>query len=1002
MPQRLYNHLFCLSKQQKHIICSLTPHKHIISADGLVKILVAVAILSAAFSISEIWDILKENADSAEVQSTVLQSLVEPGIIIAILLLNAAVGVWQDLSARSSLESLEKMQPRLATVLRRQRDNSSSTTTSSEWIIDYDATKLVPGDVIKVRVGDYIPADARLGSLTSSTMYVDESSLTGESVSVGKLSGDEGLVDIENNGEGKSVPIQLQSMMLFSGSLATRGSGVAVVVRTGTGTQIGKIQSTLAEAQVEGEERKTPLGVQLDEFGTQLSYIIGGICLAVWLASIPRFSDAAFNTWIEGAVYYAKVGVALGVAAIPEGLPAVITLCLSLGTRRMAEKNVIVRKLPSVETLGCTSVICTDKTGTLTTNQMTAVSFVTLEGGGDSINVVEHEVMGSSYNPVGYVEGISRDETLSLPNGAVSEACLIMALCNDARLIGVDGNEEGTTSQFIIEGEPTEASLLALLEKLGPESAGEGSLKPSQLASEHRLHVASSWNRYATLEFDRKRKSMSVLCSRIDSDSEEKLLVKGAPNMLLKRCTHAKLRDGSVIPLTSDLRDKIESTIRSIGNRALRCIGLAVKEGESLEPQLRKEGGSYTELLKDSSKYETFETDLTFVGLVAIKDPPRDGVAESIDECKQAGIRVIMITGDAKQTAEAIARDVHIFTDQDVSCPAFEGREFFALPDSQQLEVLKSGNLVICRAEPADKQRLVKMLQSLNEIPAMTGDGVNDAPALQQADIGVAMGISGTDVAKEAADMVLVDDNFSTIVDAVEEGRAIYANMQSFINFLITCNIGEVIGVFLATILGFPQLLTPLHLLWVNLVTDGPPATALGFNPPDPNLMNRKPRSSEEEIMTSENLLRYSIAGLYIGIATVGVYASYFLDHGVSFQELQSWSTCTDSCSIYADLAAPQTLALSTLVTVELLKALCSVSIDSSILTVGPQKNPWLLLGVSVPFAFNLAIIYIPALEQSFGLVPLDVNDWLKVLAWSLPIVIIDEALKYAFKKDKS
>ena len=283
--------------------------------DGLVKILVAVAILSAGFSISEIWDILKENAASEEVQSTVLQSLVEPGIIIAILLLNAAVGVWQDLSARSSIESLEKMQPRLATVLRHQENSSS------EWISDYDATKLVPGDVIKLRVGDYIPADSRLGSLTSSTMYVDESSLTGESVSVGKLPGDEGLID--DVGEATSIPIQLQSAMLFSGSLATRGSGVALVVRTGIETQMGRIQSTLAEAQVEGEERKTPLGIQLDEFGTKLSYIIGGICIAVWLASIPRFDDAAFNNWIEGAIYYAKVGVALGVAAIPEGLPAV-------------------------------------------------------------------------------------------------------------------------------------------------------------------------------------------------------------------------------------------------------------------------------------------------------------------------------------------------------------------------------------------------------------------------------------------------------------------------------------------------------------------------------------------------------------------------------------------------------------------------------------------------------------------------------------------------------
>ena len=354
--------------------------------DGLVRILVGVAILSAAFSASEAWSSLIENIDESssalsillsneEMRSNVMQSFVEPEIIMAILLLNAAVGVWQDLSARSSLEALEKMQPRLATVLRNDGNGNS------DWISDYDAQSLVPGDVILCRVGDSIPADSRLIELSSSTMYLDESSLTGESVSVGKLPGDEGLEGSWNNSPDPKppmIPIQDQSGMLFSGSLVTRGSGKALVVRTGINTQIGKIQSTLFEAQEETEERKTPLGEQLDEFGSTLSYIIGFICLVVWLTSIPRFSDSAFDTWFEGTVYYAKVSVALGVAAIPEGLPAVITLCLSLGTRRMAEKKVIVRKLPSVETLGCTTVICTDKTGTLTSNQMTGKSHALL------------------------------------------------------------------------------------------------------------------------------------------------------------------------------------------------------------------------------------------------------------------------------------------------------------------------------------------------------------------------------------------------------------------------------------------------------------------------------------------------------------------------------------------------------------------------------------------------------------------------------------------------
>ena len=377
--------------------------------DTLVRILVLVALVSAAFSVSEVWDLiqLEENvandndggmmnianvlnviSTNPNLKSTIVQSIVEPSIIIAILLLNAMVGVWQDLSARSSLDALERMQPKLATVLRCCGEvEKNENVVAGTWITEYDATQLVPGDVIKVRVGDSIPADARLVSLTSSTMYVDESSLTGESVSVSKLPGDEGLkksdvvvqqmneqindatsnnnnnIDDDDDDESNIVPIQDQKSMLFSGSLITRGSGIALVVRTGQSTQIGKIQSTLTEAAE--DERKTPLGEQLDEFGTTLSYIIGGICIAVWLASIPHFTDSIFDgQWAVGAVYYAKVGVALGVAAIPEGLPAVITLCLSLGTRRMAERNVIVRKLPSVETLGCTSVICTDKTGT--------------------------------------------------------------------------------------------------------------------------------------------------------------------------------------------------------------------------------------------------------------------------------------------------------------------------------------------------------------------------------------------------------------------------------------------------------------------------------------------------------------------------------------------------------------------------------------------------------------------------------------------------------------
>mmetsp|Transcript_26169 Transcript_26169/g.39612 ORF Transcript_26169/g.39612 Transcript_26169/m.39612 type:complete len:394 (-) Transcript_26169:150-1331(-) len=373
----------------------------------------------------------------------------------------------------------------------------------------------------------------------------------------------------------------------------------------------------------------------------------------------------------------------------------------------------------------------------------------------------------------------------------------------------------------------------------------------------------------------------------------------------------------------------------------------------------------------------------------------------------------MMITGDAKDTAIAIARDVNIFSSEEEvnDTNAFEGREFFQKSEEEQMAVLKKGNIVFCRAEPADKQKLVKMLQRLGEIPAMTGDGVNDAAALQQSAIGIAMGITGTEVSKEAADMILADDNFSTIVAAVEEGRCIYANMQAFICFLISCNIGEIFAILIATVFGFPEPLTAMHLLWVNLVTDGPPATALGFNPPSPNIMTQQPRPSNEPILTKWLVVRYCVTGLYVGIATVGVFVKHYLEKGVSLSELANWSKCgtswtlsdgahtCDSLFQESGRSLPQTLSLTTLVVMEMLKALSAVSVDNSLLQVGPFQNPWLILGVSTPFLLHMAVLYsrdlgIPALGESFGLSPLTVKDWTSVLTWALPILLIDEILK--------
>ena len=516
--------------------------------------------------------------------------------------------------------------------------------------------------------------------------------------------------------------------------------------------------------QAKDDESKTPLAIKLDEFGDTLTIIIGVICLAVWLVSIPKFNDASFSSVWEGAIYYAKVAVALGVAAIPEGLPAVITLCLSLGTRRMAERNVIVRKLQSVETLGCTSVICTDKTGTLTVNEMTSVSLIVVEEDNRKRPIVaEHSIEGYSYNPIGGIDGIAKDgEVVDIPDGAIADVAAVSALCNDAKIVGraehadqVENTstskrnkkkQEDTEKDYQRVGEPTEAALCVLAEKIGgmaapPEGDGTYQKSPAFLASANVLAWREAHPRHATLEFNRDRKSMSVLCEFSKEMNKQKkvksrqagnrLLVKGAPNLLLQRCTHVKTRSGAVVRLSGELKRSIEQKVSEMAARPLRCLALAVKDNDNLESSLRRfapesEGDvAKHPLLSKPENYKNIESGLTLVGITGIKDPARPEVADSINLCTKAGIRVMMITGDAKDTAVAIARDVNIFPPEEKgeNIKAFEGREFFHLPEREQLELLKEGNIVFCRAEPADKQKLVKMLQSLHEIPAMTGDG---------------------------------------------------------------------------------------------------------------------------------------------------------------------------------------------------------------------------------------------------------------------------------------
>ena len=559
-----------------------------------------------------------------------------------------------------------------------------------------------------------------------------------------------------------------------------------------------------------------------------------------------------------------QIAVSLGVAAIPEGLAVVITTCLALGTRKMAAKNAVVRSLPSVETLGSCSVICSDKTGTLTTNQMSVNKLVFLNDSGTGLE--EIDVEGTTFAPDGALSyQRQRTHDIAASSSTIFHMAEVAALCNESRL-----SYDVKTGICQNVGEPTEGALRALVEKIGsPDRAYNQTSR--ELPIQDRLHYASKFYEdqdpvQATYEFSRDRKSMSVLTGR---GLQQRLLVKGAPESILDRCTHVLLgRNSKKVPLSEKLTSLLSQEVVEYGNRGLRVIALAAVDGISNHPLLSK--------AKTTSEYMQLEQNMTLIGLVGMLDPPRPEVAGSIRKCKEAGIRVVVITGDNQSTAETICRQIGVFGQhEDLHGKSYTGREFDNLSESEKLHAAKTASL-FSRTEPGHKSKLVDLLQSTGEVVAMTGDGVNDAPALKKSDIGVAMG-SGTDVAKLAADMVLADDNFATIEVAVEEGRSIYNNTQQFIRYLISSNIGEVVSIFLTAAAGMPEALIPVQLLWVNLVTDGLPATALSFNPPDHDVMRRPPRKRDEALVGGWLFFRYMVVGIYVGAATVFGYAWWFM-----------------------------------------------------------------------------------------------------------------------------
>jgi Ca2+-transporting ATPase len=997
-----------------------------------------------------------------------IRAFIEPAVILLILILNAAVGVWQESNAENALEALKEMSAETARCLRNGR-----------LIPELPARELVPGDIIEVVAGDRVPADARILKLKTALLRAEQSALTGESEAVRKTASALASVGCE---------LQSKESMLFSGTGIASGTALVVVNTTGMATEIGQIQEQIEEAA--DEDSDTPLKRKLDEFGEMLAKSILVICVLVWVINIHHFlsyKTLPGSTWIPDlstiqfslakATFYFKVAVALAVAAIPEGLPAVITTCLALGTRKMAKRNAIVRQLPSVETLGCTTVICSDKTGTLTTNQMSAVTLVAF--GPSTASLRDLEVDGSTFDPdAGTIIGSTAIDAAMV---AVAEVC---ALCNDARL----DYKHGTYKAI---GQPTEAALLILAEKIGlVDAAAQQRVRanreedPTGACSMY----AAKYQKLATLEFDRDRKSMSVLCAPagsisktadadagtgsagpttrrstrrwslspskkrsvvqndVDDDVDASacaaaganiLLVKGAAECVLQRCTKVMLSDGRVVALEKAARTRVAKLMDAKAGHALRLLAFAIKPAAELGTLSSYNGAEShpgQKLLSNPSSYSDIESGLTFIGLAGLRDPPRPEVTAAIADCHAAGIRVMVITGDNKLTAEAVCRDIGVFTpSQDITTRSMTGTEFVSMSISEQQEVMEQpGGLCFSRAEPRHKQDIVRLLKDMGEVCAMTGDGVNDAPALKLADIGIAMGIAGTEVAKQASDMVLADDNFATVVAAVEEGRAIYNNMKAFIRYMISSNIGEVASIFLSAALGLPEGLIPVQLLWVNLVTDGPPATALGFNRADPDIMSKAPRRSDDHFITPWILFRWLVVGAYVGFATVGVFATWYTSETffgidltqdghtpVSLAQLRAWESCpswagaakfkpqpftagdatvsfNSPCDYFTTgKIKASTLSLSVLVAIEMFNAANALSEDNSLLTVPVWTNPWLLLAMAISFGLHFIILYVPVLAEIFSIVPLSLNEWLLVLAYSLPVILIDEVLKF-------
>jgi len=818
--------------------------------------------------------------------------------IMAIILLNGVLGFYQEYRAERSLQALKELSAPHAKVLR------------GGTVHSIPAKALVPGDVVLLESGDRIPADIRF--LETNGIYAEESALTGESLPVSKHAS--ALADAD-------LPPGDQRNLGFMGTMITRGTGKGLVVRTAMDTEMGKIASLIQGT----DEMETPLQHRLEQLGKILILLSIGLTVAVVIAGI-----------LHGQPLYTMflAGVSLAVAAIPEGLPAIVTIALALGVQRMIKRNAIVRKLPSVETLGCASVICSDKTGTLTQNKMTVTH---LWAGGELM-----EVTGEGYAPYGEIKGagkpadIRKDQTLRRFIQAA-------VLCNNARLQQEEAEAKGKKDrkdkepvkpQWTIQGDPTEGALAVLGAKVGVTAASQEGL----------------YRRLAEFPFDSTRKRMSVV---VEHQGGRLVLAKGAPDVLMDQCSYV-LWDNKILPFTGTLRQKVAAANEGMAQSALRVLALAYRE---VKPAERCD----TE--------EAAESGLVFIGLAGMIDPPRKEVRDAIAGCRKAGIKTVMITGDHQATAEAIARQLGMIPAGGIT---LNGVQLESLTD-EQLDAKVNDIFVYARVSPEHKLRIVKSLQRKGHTVAMTGDGVNDAPAIKAADIGISMGLNGTDVAKEASALVLGDDNFATIVAAIEEGRGIYENIRKFIRYLLASNVGEILTMFFAMMLGLPLPLLPIQILWVNLVTDGLPAMALGVDQAEKDLMQHTPRSARENIFARRLGWKIVSRGTLIGLCTLAAF----------------WLTLLPAPGDPAQLLKAQSVAFATLVMAQLIHVFDCRS-SRSIFHRNPLQNKYLVGAVLSSVILMLGVLYLPALQPIFKTVTLGFAEWLLILvAASIPTFLM-------------